>query len=303
MTAAIAAAAIAAGGAIAGGVISSNAAKSAAGTQANAAAANQAQLNQEYAAASGMDMRSIGQSSQYLTPYSDLGAGAAQQLSNGLTNGSLTAGFNPTMAQLQSMPGYQFQLQQGLESTQNGFAAQGLGSSGAAMKGAANYATGLAGTDVNNMANIYYQNQANAYNRLLGGTGIGQSAAGTLAGINSGMTQAGANALMGGATQSASLGMAGAQAQAAGTIGAGNAYSNALTGATNAGMQGAMAYGILGGQPTTTGSGIGTAAMGNSVLNGMYGGTAGNNGVYSGGALSQYVSGPYPGQSSNQLLG
>lgn len=45
---------------------------------------------------------------------------------------------------LNNLPGYQFTLNQGLKSTQSGYAARGLADSGAALKGAANYATGLA---------------------------------------------------------------------------------------------------------------------------------------------------------------
>src|SRR5215469_13595632 len=72
------------------------------------------------------------------------------------------------LQQLAQTPGYQFSLQQGLEATQNSYAAQGLGSSGAALKGAANYAEGLAGTTYNQVfqnmlaGNQLYSNAANA---------------------------------------------------------------------------------------------------------------------------------------------
>jgi hypothetical protein len=49
-----------------------------------------------------------------------------------------------TQEQLEKTPGYQFTLAQGLKATQNAAAARGLGISGAALKGAADYATGLA---------------------------------------------------------------------------------------------------------------------------------------------------------------
>jgi hypothetical protein len=67
----------------------------------------------------------------------------------------------PTQAQLEATPGYQFTLQQGLESTQNSAAARGLGNSGAALKGAATYATGL--------ANQTYQNQFQDMNTVAQG--------------------------------------------------------------------------------------------------------------------------------------
>lgn len=49
-----------------------------------------------------------------------------------------------TQAELEQTPGYQFARSQGLQSVQNSAAARGLGVSGAAMKGAATFATGLA---------------------------------------------------------------------------------------------------------------------------------------------------------------
>ncbi len=73
-------------------------------------------------------------------------------------------------SQLESMPGYQFTLGQGLQSTQNSYAARGLGTSGAALKGAAQYATGLANSNYNTYAN-----------NLLAGAGIGETAAGNVA--------------------------------------------------------------------------------------------------------------------------
>lgn len=96
-----------------------------------------------------------------------------------------------TQAQLEQTPGYQFQLQQGLQATQNSAAARGLGVSGAALKGAATFATGLANsnyqTQFNNAQtrsqdylNLNTANQANTmntYNRLAGTTAIGANAA------------------------------------------------------------------------------------------------------------------------------
>lgn len=49
-----------------------------------------------------------------------------------------------TQAELEQTPGYQFDLSQGLKAVQSAAAARGLGVSGASMKGAGNFATGLA---------------------------------------------------------------------------------------------------------------------------------------------------------------
>lgn len=76
-----------------------------------------------------------------LQPYNATGQNA---LTQALGMASTGFNFSPTMAQLEATPGYQFTLNQGLMSTQNGYAARGLGSSGTAEMGAANYATGLA---------------------------------------------------------------------------------------------------------------------------------------------------------------
>jgi len=158
----------------------------------------------------------------------------------GMTYGGLLAtpaAWQPTMAQLAATPGYQFNLQQGTESAQNSFAAQGLGGSGAAMKGGINYAEGLAETTYNQQFNIYqqqYQNQLASQQQQFGmlssALGIGQNAAnqtgayGTTTGNNAANTlMAAGNAAAGGITGAAN-------ASAAGTIGSANAISSAISG-------------------------------------------------------------------------
>jgi len=74
-----------------------------------------------------------------LAPFRASGAGALPQL-NALTYGDPAQ----TQAMLEGTPGYQFTRTQGLKATQAAAAARGLGVSGAALKGAATYATGLA---------------------------------------------------------------------------------------------------------------------------------------------------------------
>lgn len=113
------------------------------------------------------------------------------------------------MSRLAQTPGYQFALQQGLQATQNGFAAQGLGQSGAAIKGAGQYAEGLASTT--------YQQQVQNAQQL---AGMGQNAA---AGLGTLGQQAGQIA--------GNFGTSGAAAGAAGVVGAGNALGGAATSA------------------------------------------------------------------------
>jgi hypothetical protein len=143
----------------------------------------------------------------------------------------------PTADQAAATPGYQFTLQQGLKSTQNSAAARGLGTSGAALKGASAFSTGLADSTYNdvyqralNTFNTNYSSAANNANRLSNLVGNGQNAA------------AGMGAL--GAQTTANIGntlMSGANAQAAGTIGSANALTSALGGIGN----NAMIYGMM----------------------------------------------------------
>jgi hypothetical protein len=93
-----------------------------------------------------------------------------------------------TQADLEATPGYAFTLSQGLKASQNSAAARGLGLSGAALKGAASYATGLSDQTYNTRFNQNLQqgqqifadnvtNQTNSYNRLLGAAQLGANAA------------------------------------------------------------------------------------------------------------------------------
>ena len=144
------------------------------------------------------------------------------------------------MDRLAQTPGYQFALQQGLQATQSGFAAQGLGQSGPALKGAAQYAEGLAST-------TYQQQLSNFFNLM----SSGQSAAAGLGGL--GLQSAG---------QAGGFSTSGAAASAGGLVGATNAlgggalnYSllnslgmfNSPAGPASAGVITPSAYGVYGG--------------------------------------------------------
>ena len=135
------------------------------------------------------------QTQQNEQPYLQAGQAGANLLTQDLPQ--LSQGFDPTLSQLQQTPGYQFALQQGLESTQNGFSAQGLGVSGAAIKGAQNYAEGLADQTYQQQANIYNQNRTTTADILQGTAGLGQSAASTIGQVGSNTLGAVSNALTG----------------------------------------------------------------------------------------------------------
>jgi hypothetical protein len=95
-----------------------------------------------------------------------------------------------TQAELEATPGYQFTLAQGLKATAGSAAARGLGVSGAALKGAAGYATGLANSTYKDQFNLAQQrfsdvlglntaqqnNLTNQYSRASGLATLGENA-------------------------------------------------------------------------------------------------------------------------------
>jgi len=137
-----------------------------------------------------------------------------------------------TQAQLEQTPGYQFNLSQGLKSTQSAAAARGLGVSGAALKGAATYATGLADStyqqqfqnaqtrygDVLNLNTGQQANLQNQYARLSGVASLGENAA----------AQTGIAGTAAAATGGNYLNQAGL-ADAAGAVGVGRAATGAAS--------------------------------------------------------------------------
>lgn len=247
--------AAAAVGTIAGAVISGSASKSAADTQAQAAEDAAHLQNDQW-----------NQTQANLKPYMQLGSSSISPLLSAMgynvtQNSDGTYSYNgtnsnnilqqkygnftaPTAAQAQSTPGYSFTLNQGLKSVQNSAAARGLGTSGAALKGASTYATGLADSTYNDVytralstynanANTFqtnYNSAANNVNRLSGLVGNGQNAAATNGTLGAAAAGNISNTLM-----------SGANAQASGTVGSANALSSALSGAGNT----ALTYGLL----------------------------------------------------------
>lgn len=232
--------AAAAVGTIAGAVISGDASKSAADTQAQAAEDAAHLQNDQY-----------NNTQANLKPYMDLGSSYINPLKDALSNPMLTQQFTaPTADQAAQTPGYQFTQTQGLKAVQNSAAARGLGVSGAAMKGAASYATGLADStynDVFNRAlqtfNTNYSSAANNVNRLTNIVGSGQNAAATNGSLGAQAVGNIGNTLT-----------SGANASAAGTIGSANALTAGLNGAGNT----ALTYGLM----TNNAGGAGSANAG-----------------------------------------
>lgn len=204
--------------------------------------------------ASATQLQMFEQMQKNLAPYMKTGTNANNLLTSALP--SLTAPVTMSQTALQQTPGYQFNLYQGEKSLQNGYAARGLGTSGAAMKGAANYATGLANSTYQNQFNNAVTNKQLAYNMLSGQQSLGENAA---AGVGN-------------------AGIATGNSIAQNTIGAGNAAGaadvasgNAVASGANSVAQGALLSNLLGGG----GGGYFGAAANNASL---VGGVAGNSG-------------------------
>lgn len=178
-----------------------------------------------------------------LAPFTQAGQSVLPQLTS-LATGSPTGGgpdyvamaggkVPPTMtqAELEQTPGYQWNLAQGLKAVQSAAAARGLGVSGASMKGAATYATGLADSTYQNQFNNAQQrfsdylslntaqqgNLTNQFNRLSGVATLGANAGAQVGTQGTALANQSGNALM-----------AAGNAGAAGTMGATNSISSAL---------------------------------------------------------------------------
>jgi hypothetical protein len=181
-----------------------------------------------------------GQTREDLAPYRTAGNENLAELQKRLP--FLTSPIEMDQAALEKTPGYQFTKDQGLKAVQNSAAARGLGVSGAALKGAASFTTGLANQTYKDQFALENTNRQNAFDRLMGLVTVGGNAAAQTAtiGNKAATTQAGVNTATG-------------QGVAANTIGGGNAQ--------------AAAY-------NATGSAIGKAASdigGYAAYKGLYG--------------------------------
>lgn len=234
-------AAIAAVGAIGSSALSSSASSSAAAQQEQAAQqASQTQLAMFDKTQSNLSpFLQGGQNSlQALMGYLGIGSnGTVNTNSPGLSSysGAYSQPWNP--ATYQQSPGYQWQLNQGINAVQNSAAAKGGVAGGNTLEALTQYGQGAANQDYYNAMNAYNSNQLqaeNIYNANQGKTtnalfnlaGAGQNAAASLGGF-SGATagQIGSNIIGAG------------NAAAAGTVGS----ANALAGGVNSSL-GSLAY-------------------------------------------------------------
>lgn len=201
---------------------------------------------------------------QNLAPFRNLGESSGNMLGAALP--SLTTPFaqafggpsGDLQTALENTPGYKFTLGQGLKSVQNSYAAQGLGSSGSALRGAADYATGLADTTYGNQFSRYLQEQNQRYNLLYGPTQLGEAAA---AGVGAAATTTG----QGIASNILGAGQA--------TAGADVASGNALANAGQSGINTYLQYSLLSRLPQFGGGGGGNP-IGNPLIYGSTPGTS-----------------------------
>jgi hypothetical protein len=229
-------AAINAGAGVVGGLISSNAAKDAADVQ--AAAADRAIAAQQknfetinaqqapYRAAGYNALNNIAGLTSGQTPQYDASGNIVRD-ANG--NPVMTAGsgyfqkqFNAADLKSGLAPNYDFMLQQGQMANQRAANMGGGALGGNALQGLNRFTQDYAGNAYQNAFNNFQTQRGNIYNTLASIAGIGQT------GQNAANTAATntTNAI----TQ---LGVGAAGAQAAGTVGSANAYTNAINNAAN----------------------------------------------------------------------
>ena len=228
---------------LAGAGISAGAGLSAAGDQADAAK-SAAQLQHEDAqAALDFQKQEWGTQQENLAPWLSAGKGALGNLQAILAQpgqGWDKTFTPPTAAEAAQYPGYQFQLEQGKGALENSAAAKGALYSGNTQEALVNYAEKAGQSDYNNVYNQAFQQYLQQYgqhndqlNRLSALAGTGQTAATNLG--QEGQAAAGnvGNILLtSGAQQGQDIQNA-AAAEASGYVGAGNAFSGALSGGAN----------------------------------------------------------------------
>jgi hypothetical protein len=179
-----------------------------------------------------------------LSPYMQLGSSSIGNLQALLNGGSLNTKFsgpqwNPTEQQLQSTPGYQFALTQGLKGVDNSLSAKGLNLSGAQAKGISAYSTGLADQTYQQQFQNYQTQYQNALQQFQTNYGVSADQYGRLSNlVNLGQNSA-AGVGQAGMTNATNVGntlMSGANAGAAGQVGAANATTQGSQNLLGAGL-------------------------------------------------------------------
>lgn len=173
-------------------------------------------------------MRSGGYALQDLEYLLGTGMGRGDYISADPSKfGILSRPFSHT--DFQASPGYQFNLQQGLDAINKQARKSGKAYAPATLQDVARYSQGLASNEWNNERNAFRNFQNDMFNRISGASGSGQNAAANLGGFAGQAGNAISNAIMGGGN-----------AQAAGIVGGANALSSGLSNAYNSVLTGQM---------------------------------------------------------------
>ena len=203
------------------------------GANKQAKAAQQAANTQAAAAdrASQVQWDMYDQTRADLMPYADAGRTSLSQLMGEMgPDGYFSQTY--TGQDIYSDPSYQFRLQQGQDAIQSSAAAQGGLLSGATLKALQGYGQDMASQEYQNAYNRFNADQTNRYNRLSNIVGMGQNAAAQQGNYGAQTAQAVANNTM-----------AGANAQAAGQIAAGNSTANNFSALLGVGNTAAKFFG------------------------------------------------------------
>lgn len=138
-----------------------------------------------------------------------------------------------------------FRMKLGTQATERLGNVSGGALSGNTMRALQDFGQNLASTEYGNAFNRFQTERTNIYNTLANMAGMGQGAVNT--GISAGQQTA---------QNVGTLAVGGAQAQAAGQVGAANAWTNALQGPTNylqlSALMGRNPFAGFGGTPTAT---------------------------------------------------
>lgn len=143
-----------------------------------------------------LQQQQYGQTREDLSPYRTTGTDATARLQGKLTDLTTPISVNPD--DFLNSDQYKFLQTQGEKAVTNSSAARGLGTSGAALKGAAAFESGLNSQQWQQNFNNQNTNQSNAYSRLKGLIDTGENAAaqtgvlGEKAAYNSGVATVGA---------------------------------------------------------------------------------------------------------------
>jgi hypothetical protein len=196
--------ALSAGAGLVGAKMSADAARSAARTQAQAANRAMAQEREMYDIARGD-----------LAPYRELGYTALGDIENRIP--FFTSQFGDEQLQQYLDPSMDFRRRLGEQTTARMLNVGGGAISGNTLRGLEEFGQNLASTEYGNAFNRFQNERTNIYNPLANIAGMGQQSVNT--GVQAGQNFAG---------QQTGLLTSQAAAQAAGQVGAANAYSGAL---------------------------------------------------------------------------